>query len=139
MSIKQILTKILSRLGTESFTVGRSVGTSGGLWGTLDKSTGTVRVNFYLNNSADVPADTVLFTIPERYRPKETAGGSAMIMTSISGTNFLAYAIQIATNGAVTHNGTNRLRSIMGVAEYKVGGVLSSLKNLFRRGCLLCR
>ena len=122
MSIKELMTRLLSRIGTESFAVSYAVGTSGNLWGILDKATGTVRINFYLNNSADIPADTVLFTIPEGYRPKETAGGSAFIMTSISGTNWLAYSFRIATNGNVTHNGTNRLRSIMGVAEYKVGG-----------------
>lgn len=126
MSIKEIITRILSKFGSESFAVDRSVGTSGSLWGVLDKSTGTVRISFYLNDSADIPAGTVLFTIPEGYRPNDNVGGPAFMMTSISGVNYLAYSIRITTSGAITHNGTNRLRSIMGMAEYKIGGVLKS-------------
>ena len=80
---------------------------------------GTVRVDFYLRASANIPTSTAIFTLPSGYRPSVSYGGVAIVITSAN--DAVVGSCTINANGQIlmpvlTSNG----RGISGHIEYFV-------------------
>lgn len=71
LSMKELLTKILGRIGSDMTYVTALNGITGGLRLFKDKSTGTVRCYGYFRRASDISDSTVIFQVPSGYRPSE--------------------------------------------------------------------
>ena len=119
IDVKKLLTKIINRFGAETFTGTRSNAISrGDCYGIYDKASDTVRINFYFYNTSSIPSSYILFTIPQKYRPKATKYGTAMYVTT-GGTS--AYQCYIATNGSIYQNLGSTILQGHGTIEYILG------------------
>lgn len=141
LNIKKTLTKLFSRIGVEEFnlTVYAGFDNSFGV-GKYDKATDTVRLFCWGTDTANLPTGTALFTVPEEYRP---SGNVALLMVfGASGGSGTYYSILNSSNGAITQSAGSTLRSVVIWGEYKLGGVIRTLKNaisnLYREGVAVC-
>ncbi len=117
MSIKALLTRILDRIGSESFVL--TLGTENGYgYGIYDKSTKTVRIYFWAgatNNT--ITASTTMFTIPVGYRPSSQKAGVCWLFTT-QNTRGFTYLFNINTDGTLKQGFSNYVDRIIGIAEY---------------------
>lgn len=106
----------------ETFTGTRGAGlNSGECFGTYDKWSKTVRINFYGTKSTNGTTSEVLFTIPAEYRPANNLNGCAIIGSLSGGTiQTTAGPMYLETSGNVRQGATNYMRAICGVIEYSL-------------------
>ena len=141
LNTKKLLTKLLGRVGVEEFNLSAYSGFDNAFGvGKYDKATDTVRIYIFGVDTANISSSTTLFTVPSDYRP---SGNVAIPITyATSSAAGVYYATINATNGNITQGATNSLRQIMGFCEYKLGGVIRTLKNaisnLYREGVAVC-
>lgn len=141
LNIKKTLTKLLGRMGMEEFnlTVSYSSFDMAYGYGRYDRAANSVRLYFVAYDSANLPQNTALFTVPEKYRPSQTYAVPIVYGASSSvGT----YYASLSTDGTIKQNAGSTLRSIFGFVEYKLGGVIRTLKkaisNLYREEVAVC-
>lgn len=110
-------TKELS--GSEYFTLGSYSGfdnASG--YGIYDKSCNTVRLYMFGIDSANIPTNATLFSVPEEYRPKGNIPAIAVLSTD--STNGIVYYVTVGTDGTVKQNLTSYLRRVIAICEYQI-------------------
>lgn len=86
--------------------------------GKYDIATDTVRLYCYGTDSANLPTNTALFTVPAEYKPP----GNVALLMPFSGTGGagMHYAVLQSATGEITQNGGNTLRTVLIFGEYKV-------------------
>lgn len=120
MSIKELLTRILNRFGSVSFSGTRDASiTAGECIGYYDKASDLVHINFWARSTTSISTSIDMFSIPEPYRPKETKKGQAVL--SVGG-NPYAYEIYISSTGLIYQGFSNSVTDIFGNIVYNLGG-----------------
>lgn len=120
LNVKKTITKILGRFAIEEFMLTAYSGFDSAYgYGRYDKATGTVRLYFYGIDSTNLPQNTALFTIPDKYKPSQ-AYGVPIVYTATSGAG--VYYASLLTNGTIVQNAGSTLRGIFGLVEYQWGG-----------------
>ena len=80
---------------------------------------GSVRVDFFIRSSSNIPNNSAMFTMPTGWRPSEGFGGVATITTSTGMAVF--GTTNITTNGQILSPSlSSTTRGIMGHIEYFV-------------------
>lgn len=103
----------------ETFTGTAASGITGWCYGTYDKLTGTVRINFSASKSSNIGTSDTLLTIPSAYRPSGTVYGNGMIETYVSSEHRAsAYRVSINSSGQIKQGLSGYARSAFGVFEY---------------------
>lgn len=141
LNVKKTLTKLFSRIGVEEFNLTGYAGFDNAFGvGKYDKATDTVRLYMFGADSANISSSTTLFTVPEGYRPSGNVPAIAVMATDSS--NGIVYYLTVGADGTVKQNLTSYLRRVVAVCEYKLGGVIRTLKNaisnLYREGVAVC-
>lgn len=114
MSIKELLTRILGRIGSTTFSL--TVGVDDGYgYGVYDKATNTVRLYFWARGS--ISAATTILTVPSGYRPSSTRYGIIWIYVTNRG---YSYHCTINTDGTIKQGFSNSVDRIAGFAEYQL-------------------
>ena len=120
LNVKSLLTKLLDRVGVVEFNLTPYAGFDNAYgYGRYDKATNSVRLYFFGVDSANLPQNTALFTVPNEYAPSQ-AYGVPIIYTATSGAG--VYYASVLTNGTIVQNAGSTLRGIYGFVEYKLGG-----------------
>ena len=117
-SLKQLLARIVGRIGAETFTVNAYTG-SGICYGVYDKGTPTVRLHFYIRTSDAIASGATMFVIPAEYRPTTQKTGACYIYTSTNARSF-AYYFMVNTDGNIKQGFSNYATEIFGVCEYTI-------------------
>lgn len=99
LSVKKLLTKVLSRFGTDVTVVNAENGITGELRVVKDRASGTVRCYGYYRRNTDINTSTTIYTIPAAYRPKSDMFVPMFIYTS--GGVCAAYFGIVHTNGTI--------------------------------------
>lgn len=92
-------------------------------YGIYDKSSGIVRLHFsFSNGDRDIPTSTVLFTVPEKYRPSEKKLGTGMLIGVSEGTGsqLIIPGLYSLEFGNIRQVRMNRGRLGSGYFEYKL-------------------
>ena len=124
MSIKELLTRILNKFGSTTFTLTALKGT-GYCYGTYDRASNSVRLILWVRTSESAPITPVdsIFTIPQAYRPPAMIKGACWVYTSTNARGF-AYDLYINSDNAgnIRQPFSNYVTELFGVAEYNLGG-----------------
>lgn len=129
LDLKALLAKILRRFAIEEFMLTAYAGFDSAYgYGRYDKATDSVRLYFYGVDSANLPRNTALFTVPDKYKPSQ-AYGVPIVYTATGGVGF--YYASLLTNGTIVQNAGSTLRGIFGLVEYQLGGVIESINRFF--------
>lgn len=110
-------TSIIS--GIETFNLAAESGFTGSGRGFYDSSTGLVRINLYAANANAWDTNTQMFSIPVKYRPRESVYGSAFYSTA---TGQGATTLRLDSDGRIFQRGNSAVRTVMGYIEYKAVG-----------------
>lgn len=86
--------------------------------GIYTKATKSVRLFCHGNASSNITADTVLFNVPQGYRPAGLTNGSMFFVTGSSG--FGTADFHVYADGHCDQGTTNQLRTFIAVIEYPV-------------------
>lgn len=141
LNVKKLLTKIISKFSIEEFMLTAYNGFDMAYgYGRYDKSTDSVRIYFVGIDSSNLPQNSALFTVPSKYRPAE-AYGVPIIYTASTGAGL--YYASLLTDGTIVQSAGSTLRGVLGLAEYKLGGVIRQLLSTFatlfnREGVAVC-
>ena len=141
LNVKKTLTKLLGRIGVEEFNLSAYSGFDNAFGvGKYDKATDTVRIYCFGVDTANLPQNTALFTIPSKYKPSGNVG-VPMVFGSTGGAG-LSYAT-VKSDGTIVQSAGSTLRSVITVGEYKLGGVIRQLLStlataFFRKGVAVC-
>lgn len=120
LNIKKTITKIIGRFGVEEFSLSAYAGFDSAYgYGRYDKATNTVRLYFFGVDTANLPQNTALFTVPDKYKPSQ-AYGIPIVYTATSGAG--VYYASLLTDGTIKQNAGSTLRGILGLVEYTLGG-----------------
>ena len=118
--ITTLLNAIRGRLDIEEFSLTAYSGFDSAYgYGRYDKATDSVRLYFYGVDSANLPQNTALFTVPQEYKPAQ-AYGVPIVYTATTGAGL--YYASLQTDGTIRQNAGSTLRGIGGFVEYKLGG-----------------
>lgn len=119
LNLKKLLTKILTSLGSESFTGTRNTTntTQGTCTGIYDKATGTVRITLSFTATSSVGTSAELFTIPSAYRPSANKTGAGYGKTSSSTGGI---SIRVDSSGVITQRTMGACTGGFGIIEYEL-------------------
>ena len=102
--------------GVNGFTGTRTSAMSKGTcYGTFDRKTRVVTLNFYAHSSSDITTSTKLFTIPSEYCPSETVYGSVV---AIGGGVTATERCRVLSSGDVYQGASNIARQVAGMIQY---------------------
>lgn len=118
LNMKNLLTKIINRFGSDMTYVTASNGITGGLRLWKDKSSGTIRGYGYYRRPTDINMDTTIFSIPSGYRPSGDTEIPMFMYTS--GGLCAAYYGKITAGGVLTQRLGGTIREGFTTFEYQI-------------------
>lgn len=109
--------------GIEQFDLTRNSSISAGEGkGVYDRSTGLVRITLMFNNgNTAIASQTILFTIPSAYRPREATNGQGVVWTGATSSPAMAGSnYPVNTEGGIRQNSSNNTTRGFGYIEYTI-------------------
>lgn len=116
LDVKALLTKILSRFGSDNTYVSASGTITGGLRLIKDKSTGTVRAYGYFRKTSNITTTETIFQVPSGWRPTTT--WEIPMYLYVDGGTSASYFGSINSNGVVNQNLGSVIRGGFTAFEY---------------------